>query len=141
MIHAVCPQIEGVRINDLIKFMKDNVKDDYLPPETRGGKPLKYDRKWLLTVRFTKSVKIVHIKMSMSLCPDEFVKFRSKALEERKKRLLEATNSNVTTAEHIANVLRQSQMVAGKKPFCNIILLQWVEEEVRGCLLALILKR
>jgi hypothetical protein len=51
--------------------------------------------------------------MCMSLCKGEFVKFRQKVLEERKKRLLESTNSNVTTADHIASVLAKSQMIAG----------------------------
>ncbi len=50
----------------------------------------------------------------MSLCKDKFLKFRQKVIEDRKKRLLESSNSNVTTADHIAAVLAKSQMIAGK---------------------------
>lgn len=50
----------------------------------------------------------------MSLCSKEFIIFRAKTLEDRKKRLLESTNSNVATAAHIAEVLKKSSMIAGK---------------------------
>jgi hypothetical protein len=50
----------------------------------------------------------------MSLCHKEFAAFRAKALDERKKRLLETRNLNVSTAAHIAEVLKKSAMVAGK---------------------------
>ena len=35
--------------------------------------------------------------------------------EERKKKLMESRNLEVTTASHIADVLKKSSMVSGKK--------------------------
>ena len=52
----------------------------------------------------------------MSLCSKEFNIFRSKVLEDRKKRLLDSSNSNIATANHIAEVLKKSQMISGKEP-------------------------
>ncbi len=54
----------------------------------------------------------------MSLCAKEFAEFRARALEERKKNLMESRHLNVTTASHIADILKKSSMVAGKK-FCQ----------------------
>jgi hypothetical protein len=47
---VACPQIEGTRVPDLLAFMKEHQLEDYLPGPNRNGKPLKYDRDWLLTV-------------------------------------------------------------------------------------------
>ena len=47
---AVCPQIEGMRIEDLVSFCKEHGIDEYLPGPTRGGKAPHYDRDYLLTV-------------------------------------------------------------------------------------------
>lgn len=61
--------------------------------------------------------------MCMSLSSKEFIAFRAKVLDERKKRLLESTNSNITTASHIAEILKKSSMVAGKiQRFAHLIL-------------------
>jgi hypothetical protein len=50
----------------------------------------------------------------MSLGKDTFVEFRKRVLDETKKRLLDSTNSNVSTISHISAVLEKSSMVAGK---------------------------
>ena len=50
----------------------------------------------------------------MSLCGKEFAAFRAKPLEERKNKLMQSRNLNVTTASHIAEVLKKSSMIAGK---------------------------
>ncbi len=50
----------------------------------------------------------------MSVGKQKFVEFRKKALDERKKRLLDSTNSNVATVPHIAAVLQKSAMIASK---------------------------
>ena len=47
---AACPHIDGVRIEDLIKFLETHSFKDYLPDAIRNGKPIKYSRSWLLTV-------------------------------------------------------------------------------------------
>jgi hypothetical protein len=44
----------------------------------------------------------------MSLGKEDFVKFRKDVLEKRKKKLLESSNGNVTTASHIAAILEKS---------------------------------
>ena len=49
-IQAACPHIDGTRVHDLLTFLKDNKLDEYLPGVNRKGKPLKYDRDWLLIV-------------------------------------------------------------------------------------------
>lgn len=54
----------------------------------------------------------------MTLGKDDFVKFRAEVLEKRKKKLLESSNSNVSTASDIAAELEKSQMVAGN-PFLS----------------------
>jgi hypothetical protein len=52
-IHTACPHIDGTLIQDLLGFLEEHGHKDYLPDVNRSGKPLKYDRDWLLTVRFT----------------------------------------------------------------------------------------
>ena len=52
MNFAACPHIAGMRIENLIEFMNRHNLEDYLPCETRTGKPPKYDRQWLMNVCF-----------------------------------------------------------------------------------------
>jgi hypothetical protein len=47
---AQCPHIDGTRVSDLLTFLKQHKKDEFLPGVNRAGKPLKYDRDWLLVV-------------------------------------------------------------------------------------------
>ena len=49
----------------------------------------------------------------MSFGKDSFVEFRKKVLEERKNRLLDSTNSNISTVAQIATTLEKSSMIAG----------------------------
>ena len=39
-----------MRLEDLVAFAKENGLQDYLPPDTRGGKRLSLDRGWLIIV-------------------------------------------------------------------------------------------
>jgi hypothetical protein len=52
MNFAACPHIAGMRIENLIEFMNRHNLEDFLPCETRTGKPPKYDRQWLMNVCF-----------------------------------------------------------------------------------------
>jgi hypothetical protein len=47
---AQCPHIEGMRVADLLEFLEGHELGAFLPGPTRGGKPPKYDRDWLLAV-------------------------------------------------------------------------------------------
>ena len=60
--HAACTHIEGMRTEDLVRFLNHYQLEAYLPCPTRTGKPPKYDRQWLLNVRF-------YHKPSSNLCP------------------------------------------------------------------------
>jgi len=48
--NAACPHIKGMRIEDMLEFMKTQKLEAYMPSYTRTGKPPKYDRQWLLNV-------------------------------------------------------------------------------------------
>ena len=50
----------------------------------------------------------------MSLAKEKFITFRKEVLDKRKKRLLESSNANITTASEIAAILEKSSMIAGK---------------------------
>ena len=52
-VQAACPPIEGMRIEDLLAFIKRFQLDLYLHIPTRNGKSPKYDRAWVLNVRGT----------------------------------------------------------------------------------------
>jgi hypothetical protein len=49
----------------------------------------------------------------MTLGKQDFMAFRKEVLERRRTKLLQSSNSNVTTASDIAAALEKSQMVAG----------------------------
>ena len=106
--HASCPQVEGAYIDNLLKFLRDQKMQDYLPPKTRKGKELTMDRSWLLSVNLRILSINVSLKVCMTLGKDDFIKFRGDVLEKRRKRLLESSNANVTTASEIAAVLEKS---------------------------------
>ncbi len=58
---AVCPHIDGMRVDDLVQFCRDQKIDSYLPNETRGNKAPHYDRDYLLTVIYLISIILFRI--------------------------------------------------------------------------------
>ena len=48
--HAACPHFAGMRIDDLLAFLKTHKLQDYLPTPTRTGSVQKNDRDWLMNV-------------------------------------------------------------------------------------------
>ena len=41
------PCIDGLRVQDFVKFLKDRGLEDYLPSKTRGLKESRIERRWL----------------------------------------------------------------------------------------------
>ena len=87
MNFAACPDIAGMRIENLIEFMNKHNLEVFLPCDTRTGKPPKYDRQWLMNVNFLDlSLTNYQKQVAHSLKKDDFRKLRKKAMEERKER-------------------------------------------------------
>ena len=45
------PQIEGLKIADILEYLSDKGHEVYLPIPTKRGMPVKYSRPWLISVR------------------------------------------------------------------------------------------
>jgi hypothetical protein len=51
--HMVAPMIQGLRLTDLVAFLRHHALQDFLPSKTRKGKDPKIDRTWLVNVSET----------------------------------------------------------------------------------------
>ena len=52
IVAARLPSVKKLRTEDLLRFVKDNGGEPYLCPPKKSGKPVMYNRKWLIVVRF-----------------------------------------------------------------------------------------
>ena len=75
-IQTACPHIDGTRVQDLLGFLQKNKFDDYLPGLNSKGKPLKYDRNWLLIVSTFLHNLLSFNQLCMTLATSAFKKFR-----------------------------------------------------------------
>ena len=48
--HQQLPHVKGLRIEQILQFIKDQGSEAFLPPPTKNGKPIKYSRDWLIKV-------------------------------------------------------------------------------------------
>ena len=58
VIQAACPHISGMRVEDLVGFLKMFKLEAYLPGTTRNGKEPTLDRDWLIVVRTHMSTNL-----------------------------------------------------------------------------------
>jgi len=92
--------------------------DLFLPDGTRKGKPLKYDRDWLLNVSIFFIV--IKPKVANTLKQAEFERFRKDALTVRQKKHVMMHQEEVKTISEIAEHLKQTQLFSSKYLFHDV---------------------
>lgn len=82
----------------------------YLPPAKKSGKPIRYERSFLL-------------QLAASLYPEKYEHFKKFVLEQRYERRISKQGYEIETANEIAEALQTTSLFSGMKQaiFANIV--------------------
>ena len=102
VINRRVPQIEGLRVSDMIKFAREHIDIDiYLP---KFSQHMQWERKWLANLN---KLRYKHHTVN-SLIPDEFNEFVMRAIEKREDSYIEKNNIRMNVKPEFVNLFRDA---------------------------------